>query len=204
MSNFFQAIIDWFKRLFGFGKTTAPIVILANPVGPNWTFQYSPNSSISGNVFTFPPADGAHYLVKGYSGALTHGLELTYRIDVTGDPVFDWHTGPNSTGSGGGTVTLYFQRPGDGFTSEFGRWFAGDLRQELKAGTNTIVALINDPSKWGSVYGKKGNTVPADFQQSCSNVANVGMVFGGGDFAGHGLFVTNGTATFTIIDWKAF
>jgi hypothetical protein len=201
--NIFQAIIDWFKRLFGFGgKSSTPIIIspLAAPVGSAWTFQASPNSSISGNTFTFPSIDGVHYLVKGYSGGLTNGLELTYRIETTGTPVFDWHTGASSTGTGSGTVTLYFQRAGDGFSSEFGRWYGP--RQELKDGTSTIVASL-DPSDWGSVMGKRGDAAVSEFQKSIANVANVGMVFGGGDSAGHGVFVTGGTATFTIVDWKA-
>ena len=198
--NIFQAIINWFKRLFGFKDDVVPPIVAGVPA--SWVFQYSPNTTISGNTFTFPSIDGAHYLVRSYSGSLVNGLEVTYKIDITGTPVFDFHTNPNNDVPGTGTVTLYFQRRGDNLEYEHYRWFATTDAKELAEGTHTITVPL-DPSRWVSVYGKRGDTVLADWQAAINDVGAVGMVFGGGYFAGHGVFVHEGTATMTILDWKA-
>lgn len=203
--SFFDNFISFFKHLFGIRDNPPTPVAIVPTVLPtnNWTFQYSTGvpSQIS-TGFTFPSTDGVHYLVKNHSGSLSSGLELTFRIDASPDAVFDFHTNPNNTGDKPSSVSLYFQRVGDNLSYPFYRWYAINLSQELKNGTYTVHASL-DPSNWVSVYGVSGATAIGDFEAAKANVGAVGMTFGGGSFAGHGVFVPTGTATMTILDWKA-
>jgi hypothetical protein len=58
------------------------------------------------------------------------------------------------------------------------------------------------PGSWSSVFGASGTAsaeATAGFADTLRNVANVGMTFGGGCFAGHGAYVSSGTATFYLV-----
>jgi hypothetical protein len=60
------------------------------------------------------------------------------------------------------------------------------------------------PDQWSSVYRKVGNlnsSTLAGFQDALANLGDVGMTFGGGCFAGHGVNVSGGTARFVLISY---
>jgi hypothetical protein len=176
----------------------------------HWVLQFSPGwygccsgrlvgnnrleSSAVGWQFTFPNVDGVHYAVRRGSYKLTSSIQLQYTITaLTPNPVFNPKTAPNNTCDGGGTVRLYFQQAGDNRTGvgpyEFYRWFENAHIAVLSPGTFTVIGDLKQPQQWTSVYGKTGNTNPAAFVAAAANAANVGFVFGGGCFAGHGVFV---------------
>lgn len=182
--------------------TQAPVTAPVNP----WVFQYSPGMTApslyggTGFRFTFPATDGVHYLVKPQVGSLSHSISVSYAIDVSPDAVFDYRTNPNNTCGPGfpGHTMPYFHKANDPqMTDEFGRWFAWGYKKDLIGGSFGIDAVFSDPAKWISVYGKNGADYPVQFQAALGSIAEVGMVFGGGCFAGHGVFVTGGTATMT-------
>ncbi len=193
----------------GGGGSQTPATPAAGPPSV-WAFQYSPgmlSPAANGNggfTFVFPGVDGVHYLVHGYSGALTQGLSIQYHIDVGGVPVFDYRTNPNNTCGPGfpGTATLYFQAFND-WNGEFGRWFAQGYARDLAPGTFEISAPVQTADKWVSVYGKTGVDAVSGWQAAINNVTSVGVVFGGGCFAGHGVFVTGGTATMAATEFTA-
>jgi hypothetical protein len=203
MSKIIAAIVAFFRRLFGL-KDDTPLTAAPPPApvaGP-WSFQYSPGMPARiTNTFDFPAVDGAHYLVKP-CGPLAGVISITYRIETAGAPVFDYRTNPDNTCGPGfpGTVTLYFQK-GNDWSGEFSRWFAIATTRALQEGTYTIEAPL-DPALWVSVYGKRGSDFPTEFNSARATGGSIGMVFGGGCFVGHGVFVTGGAARFTILEFK--
>jgi len=188
-----------------------------------WLFQFSaatpknPTQAGEGWYFDFPadcptnPSLGykpcsVNYVVTRYDGALANGkaITMTYEVDISGSPIFNYLINRNNTcGLGSpGTVRLYFQQGGDNFSGigsyEFYRWFSTPV--PLRAGPNTLSAVL-DGANWISVYGKRGNDTyaAAGFAAAVAKVAQIGMVFGGGCFAGHGVNVQgSGTARFTV------
>ena len=58
---------------------------------------------------------------------------------------------------------------------------------------------------WTSVYGVKADSSPealAAFNDAKRECEGIGFTFGGGFFAGHGVYCANGTARFTLNDFK--
>jgi hypothetical protein len=58
-----------------------------------------------------------------------------------------------------------------------------------------------------SVFGKVGDrdaTIRAAFQAALKGAGQVGLVFGGGCFFGHGVNVTGGAAKFVLINYSIF
>jgi hypothetical protein len=188
-----------------------------------WVFQFSaavpqnPTQAGTGWYFDFP-ADCAidptlgykpcsvNYLVTGFGGAITHGktISMNYEIDLTGSPIFNYIINPDNTcGSGSpGTVRLYFQQVGDNLSGngayEFYRWFSTPAT--LAPGSNTLSVVLAG-ANWISVYGKVGNdpTAATGFAAAIADIGHIGMVFGGGCFASHGVNIQgSGTARFTV------
>ena len=80
--------------------------------------------------------------------------------------------------------------------TEFGRWWSDPVSYTLAANGLVTISVPFDPSQWTSVYGKRGNldqTTLSAFNAMLANPGNLGMTFGGGCFAGHGVNVVNGT-----------
>ena len=192
--------------LAGCNNVTNAVQNIPNPFtpsAPTWTVESG--LPTNGNTVTFPNSGPPflNYLTKKVNGIQTSALSINYTITTTGNPVFDYRTNTNNTCGNGypGTVRLFLQRKGDNFSGsdvyqQYRYWSVSGFA-ELKPGTNTITATL-DPSNWTDVYGKKGSDFPDRFQAAIQNAENVGVTFGGGCFYGHGVFVTGGTATFTI------
>lgn len=179
-----------------------------------WSFAYSPGMPLhptaspnGGWYFDFPSADGVHYVLMPVSGYAAATMSISLTIETWGDPLFDWRTAANNTcgtpPSTPATVKLFLQRRGDDMAgtpggTEFYRWWSVPSFS-LAAGSATLEASIADPSQWSSVLGKNGTDAPGQFQQAMNDLAMAGMSFGGGCFAGHGVFVTGGTARFGLV-----
>lgn len=187
--------------LAGCGSSPSPMAPPAPPSPGNpWVFQFSPNmpsqptpDGAGGYYFYFPSQDGVHYLTQGRKTAISGTMTLTANVLLTGNPVFV-SSDPNSNACPGGAhVDLYFQRAGDDGQNEFYRWFA-NTRQSIVSGELTYaVPLVVD--NWGDVYARRD---AAQFAAAMASPQAVGMTFGVGCFAGHGVYVTGGQATFTI------
>jgi hypothetical protein len=128
-----------------------------------WSFQYSPtmpahpSSHPDGWSFDFPAQDGVHYLVQPVTGYASGSLHAKFRVETTGNPIFDWRTNPNNTCDNPASVRLYLQRRGDDMTAakEFFRWWSNPLAYTLAPGAAELIAPLN-PAQWSSVLGKKG------------------------------------------------
>ena len=179
-----------------------------------WVFQYSPGmpptptgDPAGGWAFDFPTRpNSVHYLVTTANPRPTVNVSMNFEISASADAVFDFRTNPNNTcASPPSLLHLYIQRVGDEMTGQgqyaFYRWFSIPT-VVLANGTFTLTAPI-DPSQWIDVWGRPGSASPADFIAAMSNIANLGMTFGGGCFAGHGVWLTAGSARMSVRSYSA-
>jgi len=171
-------------------------VVTMNP--GNWFFQHSPNMPASpishpaGWSFDFPSQDGVHYLVHPAAGKVPTIMSASFSIEKTGDVKF---VESEPCGEHNAKMRLYFQRRGDDLSAakQNYRWWSIDAFQLAEAVNSISVAI--QPGNWSQVFGKSGDAMVADFFAAASDVQAVGMTFGG-CFAGHGVYVTGGSARF--------
>ena len=154
-------------------------------------------------TFTFPSNGSMNYLFTPVSIPNLHGtLSITVRITTSGPVVFnslDPQTGACTIPSSVRPL-IWANNNGDG---EFDRWWSNPRSITLAAGTNTLnVPLTADA--WSSVNGKFANAdgpTTVAFGHALLNVSRLGVTFGGGCSFGHGISVSNGTATFAITEY---
>ena len=94
-------------------------------------------------------------------------------------------------------MRLFLQQRGDTLTAQepYKRWWSISY-VELHEGEFTLTASIS-PDQWTSVFGRRGDEVPHEFNSAISQLANVGFTFGG-TFGGHGVYVAGGNARFIL------
>jgi hypothetical protein len=191
-----------------------------------WTFRFSPGlplhpvSGDGGWYFDFPVYDvvpttacsatgcpAVHYLTTPTTRDLTGTtLTMTGRIDVTGGPTFQAALSPDNVCVNPARVRLFLERANEPTADpvEFYRWWS-DVSLILAPGAGGLSARIS-PEHWSSVFGTKGNASPeamAGFEATLADLATVGMTFGGGCFAGHGVNINRGAARFTVTSFVA-
>jgi hypothetical protein len=148
-----------------------------------------------------PSCPQVHYVTTAYTKALASTSSMAMTLSITTSPgvVFDYHTEASNTCPGSATVRLYFQQQGDDLTITHAtyRWFSNPfVLAPTNGGVTFAVSLRGD--QWTDVNGMTGIQQPDGFAAALAHPANVGMTFGGGCFAGHGVFIDSGTATFTV------
>jgi hypothetical protein len=126
------------------------------------------------------------------NGAQTYSLTYT----IFGDNPVWVNDSPNNTCGGPATLRLFLHKQGDIGADPSARWYSGNaFAQELKLGTNTT----NVPfvlANWISTQGT--STDALGFSTAMTHLGSVGFVFGGGCFAGHGVAVSSGSASFQL------
>lgn len=180
-----------------------------------WVIQYSPgmpvhptfsnSTSLSAKwYFDFPKSDGVHNIVVPYGQSKVHTLlAMTFMVDSV-KPIY---VSADSPAAAPASLRPYFQRAGDTMSGqgayEFYRWWSNPVHYQLGTNDNTVVTLTVPitPAQWSSVLGKVGTASPGAFNDAWKNVANVGLTFGG-EFFGHGVFISSGTSRFTLLDYK--
>jgi hypothetical protein len=172
-----------------------------NPAATSgWSILYSPGMppSLSQNAdgsyyVDLPHQDGLHYVVQGARGNLT-GKTITIKFELVGtaellasDP---GETCPCS-------VSLYLQQQGDTLSAadEFKRWWS----HKIPLNAQNEASVVVSPENFRQVFGKRGTDFPQQFQAAMSNLANVGFTFGGTSFAGHGIYVKQGTGSVRFV-----
>jgi hypothetical protein len=172
-----------------------------NPAATSgWSILYSPSMppSLSQNAdgsyyVDLPHQDGLHYVVQGAQGNPT-GKTIIIKFELVGtaellasDP---GETCPCS-------VSLYLQQQGDTLrvADEFKRWWLHKI--PLNAQGEALVVV--SPENFTQVFGKRGSDFPRQFQAAMSSLANVGFTFGGTSFAGHGIYVKQGTGSVRFV-----
>jgi hypothetical protein len=98
------------------------------------------------------------------------------------------------------TFRIFFEQKNDDMESANGRWWADFDFHDLGSNDNQIIT-ISVPftwEQWGNVYGQQN---AQNFAAALANVGWIGMTFGGQYFAGHGVALNSGSATFDLIDF---
>jgi hypothetical protein len=148
-----------------------------------------------------PSCPQVHYVTTAYTKALASTSSMSMTLSITTSPgvVFDYHTEASNTCPGSATVRLYFQQQGDDLTITHAtyRWFSDPFVLAPTNGAVTFMVPLRG-DQWTDVNGMTGVQQPDGFAAALAHPANVGMTFGGGCFAGHGVFIDSGTATFAV------
>jgi hypothetical protein len=178
------------------------------PIGPavadpSWTIAYSrvmpPTLSERAGIhfFDFPTdTDGIHYVIKrAPTVQLGQTITMVFSLEGRGKLL------PNE-GRSPAKVRLFMQRKGDTLTAEepYKRWWSRAYFDLVSPREFTLSAKIR-PSEWFSVFGAVGSKVPDEFGDCIANLAHVGFTFGG-DFAGHGVYVSGGAVRFLLNDYR--
>jgi hypothetical protein len=188
-----------------------------------WNIQYSPGmpahpTAVAGGWYFDLPAPSCgradvcsvHYVSTPVQMSVTTRghVNSAFQISSSGTPIFHYRLKADNTCDYPAHARLYLQRKGDDLSGrgeyEFYRWFSNDVAYELAAGSAKLTAALT-PDQWTSVFGKKGDyhpTATIGFVQALQNLANVGFVFGGGCYYGHGVNVSGGTARFTLSEYS--
>ena len=165
-------------------------------VNGSFNFHCCDTSQFSGYYYTQLPV------------APTVGQTLTLNYTVTGNnPV--WAQAP----AGGGnaqtdinppTIHLFLWRRGDNLSCAAGSGTQGSggyadyrlfaARTPLVLGANQTISVKLDPTQWTGCWGNP----PANMQDELNNLLGAGVTFGGQNFAGRGIYLSGGSATFTI------
>lgn len=162
-----------------------------------------PEETRSGPSFAIPgptAADGhVHYVTiptRPLAGA--RRITLTYRIDAAPGARFVPQESPHLPA----TLSLYFQRAGDGWTTRQPdwRWYAPtDRTMPLRRGTHTVSIALDE--NWIAMTGPAAHANPRGFRAALENTARVGFTFGSEEGRGHGVYAT-APARFTILNFQ--
>lgn len=154
--------------------------------------------------FNFPVNIGfVGYVMSAYVGPRPSTITMTFRIDGNGMFDSNWSgaNGPSQGCFNPASVTVIVQKVGDDLTGEDGRWWAGT---QVLTNNNGVVAVVIpvDPDHWVNAMGKIGNTRVEGFEATMKNLGHVGFTFGGGCNYGHGVRLSLGASTFTLISYE--
>jgi hypothetical protein len=177
-----------------------------------WNILYSrmmpahPTPLEGGWYFDFPSCDGSsvcsvNYVTVPVNLTATESVRAIVQVATSGSPVFHYKLSARNSCESPAHVRFILQRKGDDLTakSEFHRWFSSSGVKLEEGSADLTVPLA--PDLWVSVFGKRGNhddVAGSGFRQALQSLGNVGFVFGGGCFYGHGVNVTGGSARFLV------
>jgi hypothetical protein len=158
-----------------------------------------PTADGTGWRFTFPAQDGVHYVTTPLSGSLVGRTRVQARFAIAGSGRL-----VPTQGARPARVRLFLQRRGDTWAAdhEFYRWWSGPSVELVVPGEHELKAALV-PEQWFSVLGKRGDDPLAvgQFAAAIADLQAAGQTFGG-MFAGHGVYVVDGTAQFTLMSYE--
>lgn len=189
-------------------------------VGPGWTTQHSVGVALTTPPdalfqFAFPvyskspmgcwgdlTCPHVNYVVRAASSLSGNILILRGRIDTSGDPTFQFALKPDNVCPGAAEVRVYMQRRGDDMTAAMAayRWFSRPTIALVGPGQFELTVPL-DATQWIDVLGRSGDH--AAFAAARADLQAVGLTFGGGCFAGHGVNIDKGSAIFTLTEFGA-
>jgi hypothetical protein len=181
-------------------------IVSLNP--QDWQFFYgadlgtSPAATTQGAwAFQLPDQPGqVNYLETPFKTDKTPAsISITFEINST-EPQYNGTVDPNDTDPA--HFHLFFERKDDeALTNPNYRWWCGQGGYQLGSNDNHVITLTCPLTydHWTGVYGQQD---AAGFQDALTNVAWVGITFGGNDFYGHGVNLTGGQAQFVLMNYQ--
>jgi hypothetical protein len=187
------------------------------PVSSGWQCRYCTGGSVTGaGVVTLPiggscPAPRAgnnpqdpsfnvsacrhvDYVTRGPM-PLNGSITLDYTVSGN-NPVFGYTTAAGNTAGAPPQLTLMIEHANDQTLSN-GLWrWDSNTRIPISLGHQRVTVPLSF-SNWAAVAGSSPGT-QAQFNDVLANLGAVGFVLGGGDSAGHGLYLTSGSAVLTV------
>ncbi len=183
-------------QTFTGGSANVPLYNDANG-GLYLDFPVMPNADCKTSETV--PCDSINYLFTTHVPTSIRGaLVITMTVETAGTPQFEY------TGSSAGSpasVRAFFWSHYENY-SNWNRWWSRDIKFDLAPGTVTLNIPL-EPQNFGTVYGQLGTEDERRFYRSLDDVGAIGVTFGGGNHAGHGVFVTGGAARFTLQQYVA-
>ncbi len=149
------------------------------------------------------------YVETPYSGPAQHQVSMTFRVDITGSPTFNYGLDPGNPNlpnnpSADAAVTILIQEQDDDWASDFKRWWATGDKVFLAPGTFAVTVPLTVDRWNGDITGASYTQAQqqAAFVHTLKNLGHVGVTFGGGCCAGHGVDVTGGTVRFVLLSYS--
>lgn len=175
-------------------KAGAPIPAGAWEIGPvvnqrNYSLGPTrPARFERGWGFTIGPRTEPHYVTFSH-GSLRGKTQIRMRFRVEGrsGAIIHGATCPTRSPS---AVTLYFQRKGDDWASDGGRWWASFASVRLRGpmAETQIVAPLD--ARWTSVLRMNAKNSPGEFAAAKADADRVGFTFANCRGFGHGARAT--------------
>jgi hypothetical protein len=157
-----------------------------------------PTQTSDGWAFDFPLQGGWVGYVTYKYGSLAGKSRIVMRYRIEADPGVQFlpKCCPQLLGQG---PTMYFQRKGDNWENDGGRWWATfNSPWPIVPGEFELNIPLN--ANWTSVSTWTAEGRPSDFANAKSNAERIGFTFGGGDGYGHGVYAT-GRARFVLLSF---
>lgn len=196
----------WF--LGGIGFTNSPVIQNGSAIQFHWydsPTSDGPCGQTPEVVQAQQPAVG--YMVRPWTQSIVGSqISVTFKVKVkNGSPSFNYIFETTNTGCYPPHIRIYFQTGVLDNATPGTRWYSNpdavQLDQALGVGSVTLTVPI-DPVLWTDQFGKTG-LEDSGFQVALSSPTYVGLVFGGGNFFGHGVNTSNGVAQFQLSEWKS-
>jgi hypothetical protein len=180
-----------------FGGAVSSSSTIPIPTAGQWVDFGRNEPAISSGAFTFPGPGGVagyFYTKPPATIARDQTVTLVYSIDGS-TPV--WGVS-DTTDVPPATMHLFLWRSGDdlscnGAFASYRFWAGAGV--QLKLGDNQSLSAVLDPNLWTNCYGQHDAN---GFAGALSNAMGIGFTFGGQNFAGHGVYLTSGSATFKV------
>jgi hypothetical protein len=178
---------------------------------PNWHgdgwFLNVPLYTRTEPCYDDPKCPFVGYVMTDVNTKFTQSQTVTMVFEVEAwDATFDFQTESDNTCTQPGDFSIMIEHTNDAaLTEDYYRWWAFPEKYTFANGTydtgKITLSIPLDPELWISVYGEAGNSSPAaeaGFANTLANIGRVGFTMGGGCFAGHGLYLTSGSARFIV------
>ena len=171
---------------------------------PDWYFMYGsgtsehPDPSGSEWAFDVPNAPGSiHYLqTPANLTTVPKSITMIFRIDASASASYGIS---DSSDYPPASFHLFLERQDDDLAKDYYRWW-GDVGYDFGSfdDTTRTITIPLTAEHWSSVFGHHDQ---GEFNATLSNLAYVGITYGGHDFFGHGVYMATGSARFVLLDY---
>jgi hypothetical protein len=178
----------------GAGSSSSTIPI---PGAEQWVDFGRNEPTITNGAFTFPSRSGvAGYFYTKPPATIAQGQTVTFVYSINGSTP-EWGV-RDPTDVPPATMRLFMWRSGDdlscnGVMASYRFWAQSGAT--LKLGDGQALTSVLDPSVWTNCYGQHD---ASGFAGALENAMGIGFTFGGQNFAGHGVYLGRGSATFKV------